>query len=183
MTEQQPAVDRAEVSGHLTTPIEDRGHGIARRHLPAAPYPLEDVHAMDHAVGQRALLHHHTDQHPAPVDLDAVLRLCDAATPGPLEAIALGSEGYAIRPRTGDMRQRARVAMCGYRAWEEDRANAEFFAAARTLLPQMADELEAERKENDYLRRQCGRLSEIGNEQAVLAWKEVQRVLREREGA
>jgi hypothetical protein len=84
-----------------------------------------------------------------PVDLDEVRKLCDAATPGPLEAIALGSEGYAIRPKIGDLRQRARVAMCGYRAWEEDRANAEFFAAARTLLPQMADELEECRTQRD----------------------------------
>jgi hypothetical protein len=68
-----------------------------------------------------------------------------------LEAVALGSEGYAIRPVTGDMRKRARVGMCGYRTWSEDRANAEFFAAARTLLPQLVaelDECRAQRDEN-----------------------------------
>jgi hypothetical protein len=161
-----------------------------------------------------------TDQHAQqiagqePVDLDEAQRICEAATAGEWEALALGSEGYAIRPKTGDMRQRARVAMCGYRAWEEDRANAEFIAASRSLPQLIAElrecrtqrdenlanvcriddlriadtarlsrELEAAREENDDLRRQCGRLSEIGNGQAVLACQEVQRVLREREGA
>jgi hypothetical protein len=91
----------------------------------------------------------HTIGQGAPVDLDEAQQLCDEATPGRLEAVALGSEGYAIRPVTGDMRKRARVAMCGYRTWAEDRANAEFFAASRSLLPRLVAELRDCRTQRD----------------------------------
>jgi hypothetical protein len=80
-----------------------------------------------------------------PLDLDAIQQRADAAVEGPWEEIALGSEGYTIRPSMVEMRMRARVAMCGYREWEEDKADAIFIAHARTDVPALVAELRAAR--------------------------------------
>jgi len=53
-----------------------------------------------------------------------------AATPGPWEAVVLGSEGYDVRAANpDDPKRRIRIAKCGWEKWEVDRGNAEHVAA------------------------------------------------------
>jgi hypothetical protein len=85
------------------------------------------------------------EHHIGRLDLEPIRKRWVGATEGAWEALVLGSEGYAIRPRTGDMRKRARIAMCGYRAWEEDRANAEFIAASWADMRDLLNEADAQR--------------------------------------
>ena len=57
------------------------------------------------------------------------------ATPGPWRADVLGSEGYAIttdQPGPTGRPRVTRIARCGYTNWDQDKANAEFIAHART---------------------------------------------------
>jgi len=69
------------------------------------------------------------------VDRAELRRLADAATPGPWEAVVLGSEGYEVRAPAlpwkagAKVTRRPRVARCGYEEWAVDRANAEYVAA------------------------------------------------------
>jgi hypothetical protein len=77
------------------------------------------------------------------LDQAAIRARLEAATPGPWEAVVLGSEGYdvrACRPRTPGRLSRVRVARCGYEEWEVDKANAEFIAHARTDIELLLEE-------------------------------------------
>lgn len=60
-------------------------------------------------------------------------------TPGPWEAIVLGSEGYAVMgPPYEGRRMRRRVARCGDTDWEQDKANAYLIASVPTMLANLA---------------------------------------------
>jgi hypothetical protein len=55
----------------------------------------------------------------------------EAATPGPWESLALGSEGYAVLaepPTDSGRRFRIRVSRNGWEDWEVDKGNAEHIA-------------------------------------------------------
>lgn len=56
----------------------------------------------------------------------------EGASAGPWEALALGSEGYAVlaeRPAESKLRSRLRVARLGWEEWDTDKANAEHIAS------------------------------------------------------
>ena len=83
-------------------------------------------------------------------ELDRLMALAESATPGPWEANVLGSEGYDVRaPATPDVHRlhRMRIARCGYEAWETDKANAAFIAAAREAVPALVKALREARAE------------------------------------
>ena len=65
--------------------------------------------------------------------LDEIRALCDAATPGPWEWD--GSRGVKAPAMNGELRDDLGVAV----HWKP---NAQFIAASRTLIPEMADEIE-----------------------------------------
>ena len=56
-------------------------------------------------------------------------------TPGPWGAYCMGSEGWMVRPKHGDVRHKGkRLAFINWLSWEEDTANAHLIAAAPELL-------------------------------------------------
>lgn len=100
----------------------------------------------------------------APVDDVARLRaLAEAATPGPWEANALGSEGYDVRAENPDGGlRRLTIARCGRESWETDKSNAAYIAAMSpdTALRILGRLAEAER-ERDALRDGIRRLAAL----------------------
>lgn len=125
------------------------------------------------------------------IELDeaAIRARLEAATPGPWEAVVLGSEGYdvrAARPRTPGRLSRVRVARCGYEEWEVDKANAEFIAHARTDAERLLAALNEARAEVKRLAHEerrwhdasvaNGRLSVRAEERAESAETQVERL-------
>jgi hypothetical protein len=83
------------------------------------------------------------------LDAAALMRQrAEAASDGPWEALALGSEGYAVlaeRPAEDRRRSRLRVARLGWEDWDTDRANAEHIASwPPAVAVAVADWLDAE---------------------------------------
>lgn len=88
-----------------------------------------------------------------PEERTRLRRLAGAATPGEWVAFVLGSEGYAVLAPpdpAGNPLRRLRVAFCGHEAWEVDKANAAFIAAARNAVPALLAELEQAEKERQH---------------------------------
>lgn len=64
------------------------------------------------------------------LDLAALRKVAEAATPGEWDASCIGSEGYHLMATNTDgPKRRIVVARCTYEKWETDRANAEHIAA------------------------------------------------------
>jgi hypothetical protein len=83
-----------------------------------------------------------TDPNPAPVDLDEVRRLCEAASDGPWvrdgHAHDDGEEYWDVDGPNG-----------GWIAHVGEPEDGEFIVAARDLVPQMAEEIKRLRAERD----------------------------------